>query len=81
MAQERGVLCFVEVKGRSGPAFGTPAEAVTEEKQRRIVLAAEQYLARAPRRTDCRFDVVAILERDGDAEIEILRGAFDASRR
>jgi putative endonuclease len=82
VARERGVLCFVEVKGRSGPAFGAPAEAVTDEKQRRIVLAAEQYLARGRTRPDCRFDVVSILERDGDAaEVDIIRGAFDASRR
>ena len=81
VARERGVLCFVEVKGRSGPAFGTPAEAVTEEKQRRIVWAAEQYLARQPRRIECRFDVVAIaegVERGGDTRIEILRAAFEA---
>lgn len=69
------------MKGRSGPAFGTPAEAVTEEKQKRIVRAAEQYLARMTGRPDCRFDVVAIVEpkeRGGDPEIEILRGAFEA---
>jgi putative endonuclease len=81
IAREGGVLCFVEVKGRSGPAFGTPAEAVTGEKQRRIVRAAEQYLARGLGRPDSRFDVVAIVESresGGDPQIEILRGAFDA---
>ncbi|HEY4229213.1 MAG TPA: YraN family protein [Thermoanaerobaculia bacterium] len=79
VAREGGILCFVEVKGRSGPAFGTPAEAVTEEKQRRIVRAAEQYLARISPKPDCRFDVVAIVESErGGTEIEILRGAFEA---
>lgn len=81
IGREGGVLCFIEVKGRGGLGFGSPAEAVTEEKQRRIVLAAEQYLARPSGRAagaDCRFDVVSILERDGVTQVELLRGAFDA---
>src|SRR5262249_23448462 len=41
VARDRDVLCFVEVKGRSGPGFGSPAEAVTEEKRKRIVRTAE----------------------------------------
>jgi putative endonuclease len=79
VGRENGVICFIEVKGRSGPGFGLPGEAVTAEKERRIVLAAEQYLARSSAgKTDCRFDVVSILERNGAAQIEIVRGAFDA---
>ena len=34
VAEENGVLCFIEVKGRSGEGFGLPAEAVTGEKRR-----------------------------------------------
>ena len=78
IAEENGVLCFIEVKGRRGTGFGTPAEAVTLEKQRRIARAAEQYLAvkrlGSPR---CRFDVVAILESESGTEVTILRGAFE----
>lgn len=78
VAEDRGVLCFVEVKGRSGEGFGSPAAAVTAEKQRRIFRAAEAYLAgrNAPLPV-CRFDVVAILEkREEKPVIEILRDAF-----
>lgn len=81
IARDGDVFCFIEVKGRSGPAFGAPAEAVTAEKRRRIVQVAEQYLSRERVRPDCRFDVVSIVERGeggGDAEVEILRGAFEA---
>jgi putative endonuclease len=78
VAEENGVLCFIEVKGRSGVGFGAPEEAVTLEKQRRIARAAQEYVrrrrvGRGPRR----FDVVAILESEGHAEVAILRGAFD----
>ena len=77
MAEENGVICFVEVKGRRGVGYGQPAEAVTAEKQRRIFRTAEAWLARE-RRIDapCRFDVVAILEADDGPRVEILRDAF-----
>ena len=87
IAEENGTLCFIEVKGRSGPGYGTPAEAVTLEKQRRLFRAAEEYLVRerlgAP---PCRFDVVTVDAGEGGVSIAILRNAFEepaprASRR
>jgi putative endonuclease len=87
VAEEKGVLCFVEVKGRTGTGFGAPAEAVTPEKQRRIFRAAEEYLKRRHLGSPpCRFDVVSIVETAGAADVTILRGAFEepaprASRR
>jgi putative endonuclease len=79
VAEENGVLCFVEVKGRRGTGFGLPAEAVTGEKRRRIFRTAEAWLAREKRGdVACRFDVVAILEDEGEGtpQVEILRDAF-----
>ncbi len=77
VAEENGVICFVEVKGRRGEGFGSPAEAVTAEKQRRIFRAAEAWLARERRgEVPCRFDVVAIRETSEGPEVEILRDAF-----
>jgi putative endonuclease len=83
VAEEAGVLCFVEVKGRSGPGFGEPAEAVTLEKQRRIAAAAREYLRgrRLPESTICRFDVVGVVRTGGRAEVSILRGAFELPDR
>lgn len=40
-----GVLVACEVKTRSGGGFGTPAEAVDDEKARRIRLVATKWLA------------------------------------
>lgn len=78
VAEERGVVCFVEVKGRSGTGFGAPEEAVTGEKRRRIFRAAEEWLTRKRRqRATCRFDVVSILDdATGARRILILRDAF-----
>jgi putative endonuclease len=77
VAQDGNVLCFVEVKGRHGPGFGLPEEAVNAEKQRRIVRAAQVYLQREHlESTTCRFDVVSILQDDAVSNVTILRDAF-----
>jgi putative endonuclease len=77
IAEEKGVLCFIEVKGRSGTGFGLPAEAVTSEKQRRIYRAAEIYLQRERLgESICRFDIVSILDLTEGRRVEIFRDAF-----
>jgi putative endonuclease len=55
-------LVFCEVKARSGDGFGSPAEAVGPEKERRLRRAAEGWLARNPRHLDLEiaFEVVAV---------------------
>ena len=77
VAEEDGVLCFIEVKGRRGTGFGLPEEAVDAEKQRRVFRAAEAYL-QSRRLTDrqCRFDVVAILQDETQSDVAIHRDAF-----
>ena len=54
-------VMFVEVKARSGAAFGTPAEQVTPRKQRFLRLAAEAYLMQAGLSDrPARFDVAEV---------------------
>jgi putative endonuclease len=70
-------LVFVEVKARSGRAFGGGGAAVTSGKQRRIARVAEAFLAR--RRLigePCRFDVVTVDVIAGRARIEVYPHAF-----
>src|SRR6478752_8000033 len=81
VAREKDVLVFVEVKTRRR---GTPAEAVTPEKQRRLTLAALHFLRRhnlLEQRS--RFDVVAIVWADDGRppRIEHIKGAFEAVGR
>jgi putative endonuclease len=54
-------IVFCEVKSKSGSRHGDPLEMVTYEKQRRLVQAAETWLAAHPEHVGCeaRFDVVA----------------------
>jgi putative endonuclease len=59
-----GRLVFCEVKAKGGDGFGEPEEMVGVEKQRRLALAAEGWLARHPGAwgLDVSFDVIAIRE-------------------
>ena len=79
VAADGGTVVFVEVKWRRDASRGTPAEAVTPAKRRKLLSAARAWLAENPSGAsrDVRFDVVAI---DGGAEkIDWIRGAFDAT--
>ena len=77
IASEKGVIVFVEVKARSSNRFGSPKGAVTPAKQRKISMAALDYLKRSGQvGTSARFDVVAIDTASGNTDIEVVKNAF-----
>jgi putative endonuclease len=79
VARDGDALVFVEVKARSGTAFGEPAEAVGRVKGRRIHVLACRWLAehRPEGAAELRFDVISVVRRRGFApELVHLRGAF-----
>jgi putative endonuclease len=58
------LVAFVEVKCRSGPRYGSPAEAVTRAKRRDLACAAAGWIARHARPGDeFRFDLIAVTGR------------------
>jgi len=76
IARRRGVIAFVEVKRRSSADFGTPAEAVNHDKQRRILSAASIYLQEnGLSDSNIRFDIIEILAN----RIRHIEAAFDAT--
>ncbi len=79
--EEGGEIVFVEVKTRRGLGFGRPEEAVTPEKQRHLIRAAQAYLYEHHlQRARCRFDVIAIVLQDqGPPEIRHFKDAFWAT--
>ena len=81
VARDGRCLVFVEVKARRHAERGSPAEAVTPAKQRRVAAMARDFLARHQTdATECRFDVVAVLLGEGERPvIHIIRNAFDAT--
>jgi putative endonuclease len=77
VARRRRTLVFVEVKARA--TLDDAAEAVTERGKRRIIDAAELWLAHHPDDTnaDIRFDVILVAPGKMPQHIA---NAFDATR-
>jgi len=80
IAEDKGVLAFIEVKGRSSLRYGHPSEAVGSRKQRRILRVAAHYLQRRglQGKVPVRFDVVCLLFRRGRPAFELIKGAFSS---
>ncbi len=72
------ILCFIEVKTRSGQAFGAPQEAVNRAKQRQISRLANAYVSFHRLDVPCRFDVAEVwLSTDVPPRIVVHENAFD----
>ena len=83
VCRHKDTLVFVEVKARSADSWGTPAEAVTPSKQRRILRTAYAYLEEIQLRDmPVRFDVVEVfLKGDAEPECRLIPAAFELNRR
>jgi putative endonuclease len=77
VAKDREYLVFVEVKARQDGSFGDPEEAVTLEKQQKLVWMATDYISRNNlREVPCRFDVVGINTSTTPPIVTVLPDAF-----
>ena len=72
------VLAFVEVKTRTSEAAGPPEAAVSQNKQKRVVKAAREYLWRLKRKPiNHRFDVVSVsLNPEEGLQVRLIKDAF-----
>lgn len=78
VVERPGLVVFCEVKARASPSLGSPFEAVTERKQRKVRALADAFLASAGRGAEaCRFDVASVtVDGRGRASIHVFEDAF-----
>lgn len=78
IAEDGGILTFVEVKTRTGTAYGLPFEFVDAAKQAKLVRAANHYIATNRYGGEIRFDVVSMLyaAESGTYDIQLIKDAF-----
>lgn len=74
VAREGACLVFVEVKTRNTQRFGSPEEALTVQKQKRLFKTARYYLRQNPWHGHIRFDVVTFYR----GKISHYRNALEA---
>lgn len=76
IVKDKDTIVFVEVKARSGDAFGQPFEAVNHKKQEKFRKIALYYLKHNKIELPVRFDVVSILSKNGKTEVTHIMEAF-----
>lgn len=77
VVERDGVVAFVEVKARTGDAFGSPVEAVHRRKQRELLKSAQTWIDRHGKAGDTyRFDVFGVLLRGKQVLVRHIPRAF-----
>ena len=76
VAENKDFIVFVEVKTRSDDYLMHPRHAVTSEKQKSIIYAAENYLKRYNINKESRFDIVSIISDGKSVLVEHIEDAF-----
>lgn len=76
IAQDKDILCFIEVKTKSSSGYGSPEEMVDKRKQRKIIRTAQLYLSENRlQNINWRIDVVAINKEN--REIRVIKNAVE----
>jgi putative endonuclease len=81
IAENDEFIVFVEVKTRSADPLDPPVNAITREKQKGLVWAADAYIKRYGINKESRFDVITLIEKGEDFEITHIPYAFYPSLR
>lgn len=76
IAENKDFIIFAEVKTRSDDYQMHPVTAVTKEKQKSIIWAAEGYIRKFNIDKECRFDVITIINKREDFEVDHIENAF-----
>ena len=76
IAENKDYIIFVEVKTRTDDYKIHPVTAVTNEKQKSIIWAANGYLQKFHVDKESRFDIITIIKNPDSFEIDHIEGAF-----
>jgi ribonuclease HII len=79
IATDNDNIVFVEVKTKKKNSIYTPVEAVTKEKQKKIIKTAVQYAIIKRVKKQMRFDIIEIITNNGENKINHIINAFDGN--
>ncbi len=79
IAEKDGYIVFAEVKARKTGSLVGASEAVTPDKQKKIIKASLKFLQTLDRELQPRYDVIAIeLSGEKVCSVKHIKSAFDA---
>ena len=76
IAENKNMIIFVEVKTRNDDYQMHPVTAVTNEKQRSIIFAADGYMKKFNVEKEGRFDIITIIKTGESFQIDHIEDAF-----
>ncbi|GMN10384.1 YraN family protein [Croceitalea sp. MTPC9] len=76
IAKKGNILAIVEVKSRSSEFLENIAETVNQKKINLLVSAADHYVTENDLDIDVRFDIITILKKGKQFQLEHLKDAF-----
>jgi putative endonuclease len=76
IAENKDFIVFTEVKTRSDDYQEHPLTAINREKQRSMILAADNYIRWNNIDKESRFDVIVVIKTDEDFQIDHIENAF-----
>jgi len=76
IAENQDFIVFAEVKTRNDDFKMHPVTAVTREKQKSIIWAANGYLQKFNIDKEGRFDIITVIKSAGSFKIDHIEGAF-----
>ena len=76
IARQDGTLAIVEVKSRNMGFLEDMSTAVSGKKRQLLIKAADQYVQERDLDVEVRFDIITVIKKGVDFEIEHLKNAF-----
>ncbi len=76
IAENKDFIVFAEVKTRSEDFHMHPVTAITREKQKTIIFAAEGYIRKFNIDKESRFDVITVIQKSEEFEVDHIEDAF-----
>lgn len=76
VAEDKGLMVFVEVKTRISAYLSDPALLVPIKKQRQIIKAADDYLKSFFPEKEGRFDIIVVITNEQYTSIEHIEDAY-----
>jgi putative endonuclease len=76
VAMDKNYLVIVEVKTRQSNFFGEPETAVTRDKQKALIRAANAYVRMKNLQCEVRFDIISIIISKTTEQVHHIEDAF-----